>query len=59
MECQLSFQKLALTIPMNEWGFIDQDTSMALGKSATNRKFINRCGYEPIARLVLSNPHSS
>jgi len=26
---------------MNEWGFISQETLVALGKSATNCKFIN------------------
>ncbi len=27
------------TTPMNEWGFIRQDTLVALGKSATINKF--------------------
>jgi hypothetical protein len=47
------------TIPMNEWGFISYESLVALGKAATNCKFINRCGYEQMARLALSNPHSS
>ena len=44
---------------MNEWGFIGQDTLVVVRKSATNCKFINRCGFEQMERLVLSNPHSS
>jgi hypothetical protein len=44
---------------MNEWGFISQDTLVVLESSATNCKFINRCGFEQMARLVLSNSHSS
>jgi len=43
---------------MNEWGFIGQDTLLALEKSATDCKFINRCGSVQLERLVLSNPHS-
>ncbi len=37
-----------ITNAMNEWGFIGQESLVALGKSATINKF-----------LVLSNPHSS
>ncbi len=44
---------------MNEWGFISNETLAALGKSATINKFKQRCGFEKIERLVLSNPHSS
>jgi hypothetical protein len=44
---------------MNEWGFIGQETLVALGKSATIYKFKQRCGFEQRERLVLSNPHSS
>jgi hypothetical protein len=44
---------------MNEWGFIGQDTLVALGKSATMFKFKLRRGYVRDERLVLSNPHSS
>jgi len=44
---------------MNEWGFIGQDTLVALGKSATIDNFKIRRGYEQRERLVLSNPHSS
>jgi len=43
---------------MNEWGFIGQDIFVGIGKSATINKFIWR-GYEQMARLELSNPHSS
>ncbi len=43
---------------MNEWGFIGQETLVALGKSATINKFKTRCGYVQLERLVLSNPHS-
>jgi hypothetical protein len=44
---------------MNEWGFIGQDTLVALGKSATSFKFKSRRGYVRDESLVLSNPHSS
>jgi hypothetical protein len=51
--------KQFLTTPMNEWDFIDQDTLVVLGKSATINKFKQRCGLVREERLVLSNPHSS
>ena len=44
---------------MNEWGFIGEDTLVALGKSTTNCKFINQCGLVRPERIVLSNPHPS
>jgi len=44
---------------MNEWGFICQETFVGIGKSATINNFKIRRGYEPLERLVLSNPHSS
>jgi len=44
---------------MNEWGLIGKENLVELGKSATNYKFINWCGYEQVERLVHSNPHSS
>ncbi len=47
------------TDAMNEWGFIDQDTLVGVGKSATCFKFKSRRGYVRDERLVLSNPHSS
>ncbi|MEQ8238494.1 MAG: hypothetical protein RIA69_04735 [Cyclobacteriaceae bacterium] len=50
---------MRLTNAMNEWGFIGQDTLVALGKSATNNRFKSRRGYVRDERLVLSNPHSS
>ena len=49
----------SITTPMNEWGFIGFETMAALGKSATNCKFIIGCGLEEMESLVLSNPHSS
>jgi hypothetical protein len=48
---------MLVTKPMNEWGFIGQETLAALGKSATINKFKSRRGYEREERLVLSNPH--
>ena len=47
------------TYAMNEWGFIDQDILVGIGKSATSFKFKSRRGFEELERLVLSNPHSS
>ncbi len=47
------------TNAMNEWGFIGQESLVALGKSATSFKFKSRRGYVREERLVLSNPHSS
>jgi len=44
---------------MNEWGFIDHDSLVGIGKSATSFKFKSRCGYVREERLVLSNPHYS
>ncbi len=44
---------------MNEWGFIDQDNFVGIGKSATINKFKQTSGYVRDERLVLSNPHSS
>jgi hypothetical protein len=45
---------------MNEWGFIGQDTLVAIGKSATSYIFEKSgCGGEEQERLLLSNPHSS
>ena len=41
---------------MNEWGFLGQDTLVALGKYATINKFKQQCGFEQMERLVLSNP---
>ena len=52
-------KKQALTYAMNEWGFIDQDTYVGIGISATSNKFETRRGYERDERLVLFNPHSS
>lgn len=46
------------TKPMNEWGFIGQDTLVALGKFATSCKFKN-VWLVPVERSVLSNAHSS
>ena len=51
--------KRALTCAMNEWGFIGQDSLVALGKSATMYNFKSMRGYVRDERLVLSNPHSS
>jgi hypothetical protein len=48
-----------LTKPMNEWGFIDQDIFVEIGKSATINKFKTRRGYVRDERLVRTNPHSS
>jgi len=47
------------TNAMNEWGFIGQDSLVALAKSATSFKFKSRRGYERDERLMFSNPHSS
>ncbi len=44
---------------MNEWSFMGNEALVALGKSATINKFKQRCGFEQMERLVLSNPHSS
>jgi hypothetical protein len=44
---------------MNEWGFIGFETLVVLGKSATINKFKQRCGFEQMERIVLSNPYSS
>lgn len=52
-------RKRVVTKPMNEWGFIGLESLVVVGNTATNCKFINWCGYEHMARLVLSNPHSS
>ena len=46
--------KKHITLAMNELGFIGKDALVALGKSATNCKFINRCGLMQIKRLELS-----
>lgn len=50
---------LSITAPMTEWGLVSGENLVALGKSATKCKFINRCGFEQMERLALSNPHSS
>jgi len=44
---------------MNEWGFIRNETLVALGKSATIYKFKQRCGLAVEERIMHSNPHSS
>jgi hypothetical protein len=44
---------------MNEWGFISQESLVALEKSVTGNIFEIRRGYVRDERLVLSNPHSS
>ena len=44
---------------MNEWGFIGQESSVGIGKSATSFNFKSRRGFEEFERLVHSNPHSS
>jgi len=44
---------------MNEWGFVDYETLVALGKSATINKFKQRCSSVVEERTLLSNPHSS
>lgn len=48
-----------ITLAMNEWGFISQESLAALGKPATICKFIYRCGCVQMASLVFSKPHSS
>jgi hypothetical protein len=48
-----------LTLAMNEWGFIRQESFVALGKLATMCKFINCCGCVRMASLVVFKPHSS
>jgi len=47
------------TPPMNEWGFISQQSLAVLGKSATICNFINCSGCVQMASLVVSKPHSS
>ncbi len=42
---------------MNEWGFIGQESLVALAMSATIYNFRSRRGYVRDERLVLSNPH--
>ncbi len=44
---------------MNEWGFVGTESMEALSESATNCNFNNRCGFEWMERLLLSNPRSS
>jgi hypothetical protein len=44
-----------VTTPMNELGFIGQESLVVLGKSATIYKFKQRCGLMLVERLVLSN----
>jgi hypothetical protein len=44
---------------MNEWGFIGYEELAELGKSATINEFKQRCGFEQMERIVLSNPYSS
>jgi hypothetical protein len=39
-----------------EWGFLSYRALVALGKSATNCKFINLYGFEQMERLVLLIP---
>lgn len=51
--------KKAITNAMYEWGFIGQESLVALRKSATISKFKSRCGYVRDERLVISIPHSS
>lgn len=47
-----------LTTPMNEWGFISQDTLVSLGNSATINKFKQGCGLMVEERTLHSTPHS-
>ncbi len=44
---------------MNEWGFIIVDSVVALGMSATNYKFKQRCGLVVEEGILFSNPYSS
>jgi hypothetical protein len=44
---------------MKEWGFIGQEILVGIGKSATINIFKNGVALRKIAKIVLSNPHSS
>lgn len=50
---------MKITTPMNECGYIIDESLAVLGNSATNCNFNYWCGFEKMDRLVLSNPHSS